>query len=73
MNERKKETILYIDDEKNNLESLKATFRKEYNILTAESAEQALAILSEHEIAVVLVQSTHAGHDRSTTAGSYWP
>ena len=37
--------ILYVDDEVNNLQSFKATFRKEYEVLTAQSAVEALSIL----------------------------
>ncbi|SMO81334.1 hybrid sensor histidine kinase/response regulator [Solitalea koreensis] len=40
--------ILYIDDEQNNLNSFKAVFRRDYEIYTALSAEEAVGILNEH-------------------------
>ena len=41
----KKITILYVDDEENNLTSFKATFRIRYNVITALSGDEALKIL----------------------------
>jgi response regulator RpfG family c-di-GMP phosphodiesterase len=41
-----KPTVLYIDDEHNNLMSFKAAFRRRFNVLTAESAAEARRILS---------------------------
>ena len=38
-------TILYVDDELNNLVSFKAVFRIKYNIYTAISGEEAISIL----------------------------
>ncbi len=40
-------TILYVDDEAQNLISFKATFRREYNILTAQSATEGLQMMNE--------------------------
>jgi response regulator RpfG family c-di-GMP phosphodiesterase len=37
-------TILYVDDEENNLFSFKATFRIKYNVLTALSGDAALLL-----------------------------
>jgi len=47
-------TVLYVDDEANNLLSFKASFRRHFDVLTAESAEEALAILGQHEVHVIV-------------------
>ena len=46
--------ILYVDDEENNLTSFKATFRKYYNVYTAQSGREGMNILREHDIKVVI-------------------
>jgi two-component system sensor histidine kinase/response regulator len=47
--------ILYIDDEPNNLVGFKATFRREYEVLTAQSPDKALALLSENpDVAIII-------------------
>ncbi|MEJ7778737.1 MAG: response regulator [Daejeonella sp.] len=50
----KKIDILYVDDEENNLISFKATFRLKFNITIAISADEALAILEEKPIAIII-------------------
>ena len=52
--EKKIINVLYVDDEANNLTSFRATFRREFNILTAESADEGLEILAKEEIHVIL-------------------
>lgn len=47
-------TILYVDDESDNLVSFKAVFRRQYNILTAQSAKEALDILSREAVSLVI-------------------
>ena len=47
-------SILYIDDEENNLTSFKSTFRRDYHIHVASSGEQALEIMEKHNIQVVI-------------------
>ena len=47
-------TILYVDDEENNLFSFKAVFRIKYNVLTALSGDEALEILSKREVNVII-------------------
>lgn len=48
-------TLLYVDDEVLNLTLFKHNFKKEYNVLTAESGEEGLNILKEdNEISVVI-------------------
>jgi len=47
-------SILYIDDEENNLISFKSTFRREYHVHVASSGEEALEIMEKHNIQVVI-------------------
>lgn len=47
-------SILYIDDEENNLVSFKSTFRRDYHIHVASSGEQGLEIMEKHNIQVVI-------------------
>ena len=50
----KKITILYVDDEENNLVSFKAVFRIKYNVLTAISGEEAIKTLRNNNINVII-------------------
>ncbi len=50
----KKPVVLYVDDEPENLNSFKALFRRDYRILLAESAQQALEILRNEEVHVLV-------------------
>jgi CheY-like chemotaxis protein len=51
----KKPRMLVVDDEPDNLDLLYRTFRREYNVLRAESGLQALEVLqSEGEVAVII-------------------
>ena len=52
--EKKNINVLYIDDEVDNLNSFRATFRREFNITTAESAEEAIKVLEKEVIHVIL-------------------
>ncbi|MCB9174964.1 MAG: response regulator [Flavobacteriales bacterium] len=47
-------SVLYIDDEVDNLNSFKATFRRNFEIYTAESAIEGKKILEENNIEIVL-------------------
>lgn len=47
-------SVLYVDDEENNLLSFKATFRLKYNVFTAISGEKALEIIGNNEIHVII-------------------
>ncbi len=50
-----KARMLVVDDEPDNLDLLYRTFRREFNVLRAESGQQALDILAEHgEVAVII-------------------
>ena len=46
--------LLYVDDEEHNLISFEATFRKEYKVLTAKSAEDGIAIMRGNDIKLVI-------------------
>jgi response regulator RpfG family c-di-GMP phosphodiesterase len=46
--------ILYVDDEENNLFSFKATFRIKYQVQTALSGDDALKILAEKPIHIII-------------------
>lgn len=47
-------TILYVDDEENNLFSFKATFRIKYQVLTAISGDRALEILATKPVHIII-------------------
>jgi signal transduction histidine kinase len=51
MSERVK--ILYLDDEENNLFSFKALFRREYDVYTTTSPQDAVAYLSQHTVPLI--------------------
>jgi signal transduction histidine kinase len=53
--ETEKITILYIDDETNNLFALKASLRLQYNIITCSSAKEAEAVLESRNDIVALL------------------
>ena len=46
--------VLYVDDELNNINSFRATFRKDYNVFTALSGIVGLEILKEHTIHIII-------------------
>ncbi|MBN1414730.1 MAG: hybrid sensor histidine kinase/response regulator [Bacteroidales bacterium] len=50
----KKYSILYVDDEISNLHIFKNTFRRNYNIYTAETAQEGLRILDQEKIDLIL-------------------
>lgn len=47
-------SILYIDDEENNLTSFKSTFRRDYRIHVASSGAEGLEIMDKHNIQLVI-------------------
>ena len=47
-------SILYIDDEENNLTSFKSTFRRDYRIHVASSGAEGLEIMEKHSIQLVI-------------------
>jgi len=46
--------ILYVDDELNNLVSFKAAFRIKYNVITANSGEEAKKMLRTHKVNIII-------------------
>lgn len=46
--------ILYLDDEENNLTSFKAAYRRDYKIFTTTTAQEAVQILTDNEIHIVI-------------------
>lgn len=50
----KKPSILYIDDEENNLVTFNAAFRKHFNIFTATRATDAIDILKKEKIELII-------------------
>ncbi len=46
--------ILIVDDEMANLRLLKRLFRNEYHCLTASSGEEAIEMLSQHDVAILI-------------------
>jgi response regulator RpfG family c-di-GMP phosphodiesterase len=53
-NNNKKISIIYVDDEENNLISFKATFRIKYNVITAISAEEAMKALASKPVEIII-------------------
>jgi response regulator RpfG family c-di-GMP phosphodiesterase len=53
--------ILYVDDEMNNLVSFKATFRLKYNVFTAISGTDAMKLLDENSVHVIITDQRMPG------------
>ncbi len=47
-------TILYVDDEPHNLITFKASFRRKYKILTAESGDEGLKVIRKNDVDLVI-------------------
>lgn len=54
-------SILYVDDEKPNLRGFKSTFRRHYNVFTAMNADEAIEILKENKIHLVITDHRMPG------------
>jgi response regulator RpfG family c-di-GMP phosphodiesterase len=52
--ENEKIAVLYVDDEVNNLNSFKATFRRDYKVFTASSGKDGLDILRANPVHVII-------------------
>jgi two-component system NtrC family sensor kinase len=50
----KKHAVLYVDDERSNLLVFRHNFDEEFQVITAESGFEALEILKQHSVAVLL-------------------
>jgi len=61
MLKNQKPRVLYIDDEDNNLNSFKASFRREYEVYTARTAEEAKAIINAHHFHVIVADQRMPG------------
>src|SRR5437867_1161808 len=53
--------ILIVDDEAANLRTLERLFRKDYSVLTAQSGAEALALLAEHNVALLVTDQRMPG------------
>ncbi|SDJ91010.1 Response regulator receiver domain-containing protein [Catalinimonas alkaloidigena] len=53
--------ILYVDDERHNLFSFHATFRKEYQVFTAQTGQEALELMEQEPIALVITDQRMPG------------
>lgn len=51
---KEKPNLLYVDDERANLTAFRILLRDQYNVLTAENAEEAYGLLSKHDIPLVV-------------------
>ncbi|MGS2718506.1 response regulator [Eionea flava] len=54
MSNEKKYSVLFVDDEKRILTALRSIFRREYTVYIANGGEEALAILAENKIDVIV-------------------
>ena len=54
MDEVKRVSVLYVDDEVINLNAFKATYRRQFDVYTAVSAEEGRVVLETNQIDVVL-------------------
>lgn len=62
MSSTEKIKILYVDDEANNLVGFKATYRHDYDILTANSADEGMALLDKHpDVKIILCDQRMPG------------
>lgn len=53
--------VLYVDDEENNLNAFKASFRRDFKVFTAISADDAKVILAQTEIHVLITDQRMPG------------
>jgi Nif-specific regulatory protein len=50
----KRYPVLVVDDEQDNLDAFRFNFRKTFDLLTATSGPEALALLAEHDVGVIV-------------------
>ncbi len=53
--------VLYVDDEENNLISFKAAFRRDFSIFCATSVQEAIKILNDNQIHVLITDQRMPG------------
>ena len=61
MNDSKLISVLYVDDEAPNLSAFRANFRRNFNVHLAESAAEAVELVKENEIDVVITDHMMPG------------
>lgn len=61
MSDKEQISVLYVDDEENNLIAFKASLRRHFNIHTAISADEAKPILAQNEIHVLITDQRMPG------------
>ena len=59
--ENEKIRVLYVDDEVNNLYAFKASFRRYFDIITAESADEAKKVLEKQSFHVIVTDQRMPG------------
>jgi len=70
------ETILFVDDEPRVLKSLNSMFRRNYQVLTANSAVEALGLMRHKQVEVVVCDERMPGirgHELLSTIKQNWP
>jgi len=61
MNEETNISVLYVDDEENNLIAFKASFRRHFKVFTALSADEGIKILRDNDIHVLITDQRMPG------------
>lgn len=61
MADKDKFSILYVDDEAQNLVSFKATFRREYKIFTAQGGAEGIEIMRNNDIQLIITDQRMPG------------
>lgn len=61
MSTDEKISVLYVDDEENNLNAFKASFRRYFTIHTAKSAAEAKTTLSENSVHIIITDQRMPG------------
>ena len=54
-------TVLYVDDEENNLISFRAAFRRHFSVLTAISGPEALPLVRQNDVHVIVTDQRMPG------------
>ncbi len=54
-------SVLYIDDEQNNLVAFESAFRRDFEVFTAINAASALTVMNAHEIHVLITDQRMPG------------
>src|SRR5690349_4159109 len=53
--------LMIVDDEPANLRLLERLFRNDFNVLTAESGAEALSLLEQHDVALIIMDQRMPG------------